>query len=307
MTRSRDTASIIPTVDAKGDLLVGTADNTVDNLPAGTNGTYLKANSASTTGLEWATGVESIVDAKGDLLVGTADNTIDNLSPGTNGQVLTANSATATGLQWNSSDGVRVFADAAARDLAISVPVEGMATYLEDSNLVSIYDGTNWKNSLGATGGILQVVQAIKTDAFVASVAAGGITSAILSASITPTSASSKVLVLVSAAGASTTDSVFITLFKNSSVITNATGNADGVRQRVTSGTVGGAGVRMNGSMAISYLDSPNTTSETTYDFRLSHGSGATRSVFLNRSDLNDNNTADSRAISTITLMEVAG
>jgi hypothetical protein len=100
MTRSRDTASIIPTVDAKGDLLVGTADNTVDNLPAGTNGTYLKANSASTTGLEWATGVESIVDAKGDLLVGTADNTIDNLPTGTNGQFLTANSATTTGLEW---------------------------------------------------------------------------------------------------------------------------------------------------------------------------------------------------------------
>jgi len=100
MTRSRDTASIIPTVDAKGDLLVGTADNAIDNLPAGTNGTYLKANSASATGLEWGTGVESIVDAKGDLLVGTADNTVDNLSPGTNGQVLTANSATATGLEW---------------------------------------------------------------------------------------------------------------------------------------------------------------------------------------------------------------
>jgi hypothetical protein len=100
MTRSRDTASIIPTVDAKGDLLVGTANNEIDNLPAGTNGTYLKANSASATGLEWGTGVESIVDAKGDLLVGTADNTVDNLSPGTNGQVLTANSATTTGLEW---------------------------------------------------------------------------------------------------------------------------------------------------------------------------------------------------------------
>jgi hypothetical protein len=107
MTRSRDTANIIPTVDAKGDLLVGTANNEIDNLTAGTNGTYLKANSASATGLEWATGVESIVDAKGDLLVGTADNTIDNLSPGTNGQVLTANSATGTGLEWTTQEGYR--------------------------------------------------------------------------------------------------------------------------------------------------------------------------------------------------------
>jgi hypothetical protein len=171
-----------------------------------------------------------------------------------------------------------------------------------NSNTVTVPAG----HTLYAPGHVIQVVQAIKNDAFVASVVAGGITSAILSASITPTSSSSKVLVLVSAAGASTTDSVFITLFKNSSVITNATGNAEGVRQRVTSGTVGGAGVRLNGSMTISYLDSPNTTSEITYDFRLSHGSAATRSVFCNRSDLNDNNTADSRAISTITLWEIA-
>jgi hypothetical protein len=55
MTRSRDTANIIPTVDAKGDLLVGTADSTINNLPAGSNGSYLRANSASATGLEWGT------------------------------------------------------------------------------------------------------------------------------------------------------------------------------------------------------------------------------------------------------------
>lgn len=55
MTRSRDTANIIPTVDAKGDLIVGSADNAVDNLPAGANGTYLRANSDSEIGLEWAT------------------------------------------------------------------------------------------------------------------------------------------------------------------------------------------------------------------------------------------------------------
>jgi hypothetical protein len=53
MTRSRDTANIIPTVDAKGDLLVGTANNTIDNLSPGTNGQVLTANSATGTGLEW--------------------------------------------------------------------------------------------------------------------------------------------------------------------------------------------------------------------------------------------------------------
>lgn len=41
-------------VDAKGDLLVGSADNTVNRLAVGTNGYILTADSAETTGLKWA-------------------------------------------------------------------------------------------------------------------------------------------------------------------------------------------------------------------------------------------------------------
>lgn len=45
------------TIDAKGDLLVGTADNTVDNLPVGPNNYVLTADSASATfGMKWAPG-----------------------------------------------------------------------------------------------------------------------------------------------------------------------------------------------------------------------------------------------------------
>jgi hypothetical protein len=40
--------------DAKGDLLVGTAADTVGKITVGTNGHYLKANSSTSTGLEWA-------------------------------------------------------------------------------------------------------------------------------------------------------------------------------------------------------------------------------------------------------------
>jgi hypothetical protein len=47
--------SLLNTIDAKGDLLVGTADNTIDNLPVGTNGQILVANSATTTGIQWQT------------------------------------------------------------------------------------------------------------------------------------------------------------------------------------------------------------------------------------------------------------
>jgi hypothetical protein len=41
--------------DAKGDLLAGTGADTVGKLSLGTNGQYLQANSATSTGLQWAT------------------------------------------------------------------------------------------------------------------------------------------------------------------------------------------------------------------------------------------------------------
>jgi hypothetical protein len=48
-------ALTVTTIDAKGDLLVGTADNTVGRLAVGTNGQYLAAASGETTGLKWET------------------------------------------------------------------------------------------------------------------------------------------------------------------------------------------------------------------------------------------------------------
>jgi hypothetical protein len=46
---------LINTIDAKGDLFVGTADNTVSKISVGTNGQLLSANSSTATGLEWTT------------------------------------------------------------------------------------------------------------------------------------------------------------------------------------------------------------------------------------------------------------
>lgn len=50
-----ETNAILKTlVNAKGDLIVGTADNTVTNLTAGTNGFVLTADSTQTSGLKWS-------------------------------------------------------------------------------------------------------------------------------------------------------------------------------------------------------------------------------------------------------------
>lgn len=44
----------VTTINAKGDLLVGTADNTVSRLGVGTNGFVLTADSAEASGVKWA-------------------------------------------------------------------------------------------------------------------------------------------------------------------------------------------------------------------------------------------------------------
>ncbi len=41
-------------IDAKGDLILGTADNTVSRLAVGSNGQVLVADSSATTGVKWS-------------------------------------------------------------------------------------------------------------------------------------------------------------------------------------------------------------------------------------------------------------
>jgi hypothetical protein len=49
------TALVSTDIDAKGDLFVGTAADTVGKLTVGTNGQYLQADSSTATGLKWST------------------------------------------------------------------------------------------------------------------------------------------------------------------------------------------------------------------------------------------------------------
>lgn len=53
-------------IDAKGDLLVGTADDTVARLPVGTNGYLLTADSAQSSGIKWAAAPVSLPTQTGN-------------------------------------------------------------------------------------------------------------------------------------------------------------------------------------------------------------------------------------------------
>jgi len=79
-------------VDAKGDLYVATADNTVTRLPVGTDGQVLTAASGQSTGLQWSSGGSGAVSSvagktgvvtlvKGDVGLGSVDNTSDAAKP----------------------------------------------------------------------------------------------------------------------------------------------------------------------------------------------------------------------------------
>jgi hypothetical protein len=201
---------------------------------------------------------------------------------------------------------VMSFAGTVARGSAIPSPVEGMTSFLEDSNVMSIYDGSNWKTSLATSGGILQVISTAKTDTQVSSVAAAGeVAITGLTATITPKSSTSKILVLVQAsihqdnffrtAWAVKRDSTYIG-------VGDAASNRSRVQAGISTNNDGFSAVTTHGT----FLDSPGTTSAITYSVFIRNLHNATNNVLVNRTIADSDTSTYSRSSSTITLMEVS-
>jgi hypothetical protein len=184
---------------------------------------------------------------------------------------------------------VMVFADATARDAAIVTPAEGMAAYLSNSNIVSLYDGAAWKNSLRVTGGILQVIEAQATTLVSSSSTSYADTG--ITATITPTSATSKILVTytVNAVKSATNggNELRLKLFRGATELTNT----------LSLGFTGSA-LALYFTTGNQYLDSPNTTSATTYKLQFANG------VAASQVQVQPNGATSP---SSITLLEVAG
>ena len=126
------------------------------------------------------------------------------------------------------------------------------------------------------TGKILQVVQTTKTDTFSTTTAIPSFTTVTgVSATITPSATSSKILVMVNGGfgNGSTNYAIAVNLLRDSTSIYQ--GDARGSSTRASAFAIaGGAGGCEQ--YAINYLDSPSTTSATTYALQAGTESGGT-------------------------------
>ena len=153
-----------------------------------------------------------------------------------------------------------------------------------------------------AKGSILQVKQVIKLDSFsTTSTTAVDVTG--LSISITPSSSSNKVLVMCSMAlGFDDANFVYGILKRGNTQIAEADGASNRPRPTFMGYDANEGVVEM---VSFTFLDSPNTTSATTYKLQVQCASSGTATVGKSFRDL-DQTGFDPRCSSTITLMEVA-
>ena len=181
----------------------------------------------------------------------------------------------------------------------------GLPDGIVDADMLAANAVTAGKLASGVGGKILQVLSVAKTDQF-SSTSTSFVDITGLSINITPTSSSSKILVLAQIGISGEDAGTGIMLDRSGTEPLKA--DADGSRQRFTMiGTYAGSGGELqygNGSNHISFLDSPNTTSQLTYKLKAKSRSANTFRVNITRYTSNDTNA--SLGTSTLTVMEVA-
>jgi hypothetical protein len=159
---------------------------------------------------------------------------------------------------------------------------------------------------LAASGGIgSNVVQTVKTDTFSSSIARGAVTTLTgLSATITPSSNTSLVLVLYTVNCGLTDAAAQTTIVLRRGGTSLFIGNADGVRDRRTSGANVGSNAGAGPTSGI-YLDSPASDSPVVYDLAIGHTRFGTDTVWVNRGQQDSNDSGTARFSSSITAIEV--
>tara|TARA_A100001391_G_C5022184_1_gene266163 strand:+ start:22 stop:576 length:555 start_codon:yes stop_codon:yes gene_type:complete len=164
---------------------------------------------------------------------------------------------------------------------------------------------------------ILQVVQSVKTDTVSGTVASGAITGfdSTFNGTITPSSTSSLIYItgFVNVAVSGQVSNVSIVYRRNSSNLDTAVngngtttpiGDASGSMKRVSAS--GNNTDPAGNCFTLSLLDKPQSTSAQTYSLALGHGSGSSRTMYINMVNGDTNSSGLQRAASVMILMEIA-
>lgn len=161
----------------------------------------------------------------------------------------------------------------------------------------------------GVGGKVLQVVSTTKSDTFTASVAStanADITG--LSVSITPSSISSKILIMSSTVGSCGSRAFLATALKRGgSLLTGAVGDTAGSRPRASAYQFGAVDANGTGVASFHYLDSPASTSAQTYQVSFINTFSTTQTVRVNRTQNDTDSYLGTRSISSITAYEIQG
>jgi len=152
------------------------------------------------------------------------------------------------------------------------------------------------------TGSVIQTVQTVKTDTFTTTSSSFTDVTG-LSVSITPTSSTSKILILCDV-GASCQNGtgMLIRLLRGSTAI--YIGDAASNRPLTYSQIDGASSLYSVFRCTAIYLDSPATTSSTTYKIQISNSASGTSAVNRTQQD-RDTSLYDARTASSITVQEI--
>jgi hypothetical protein len=261
--------NLVTDLPADFDVFGQAVDTDFVGLKGGTTGQVLAKASATDLDFVWsadAAGMTNPMTTTGDVIYSSSGSTPARLGIGTDGQVLTSDGSV---VNWETPSADIPLSTVTTNGDVIYATGSGAVTRLgigSTSDVLTVAGGVpTWAAPAAGGGKVLQVVAGYTTTLTSNSTTTFADTT--LSATITPTSATSTILVLVSQNGCNksadnSNNALTLRLLRGASTLITFTG---------TTFLYTATAIRNNATASVGYLDSPATTSATTYKTQLAN------------------------------------